>query len=279
MKKAVSRIVLALLLAALLSHSAFALETVVGTLDKAPKPMNAEHPGYAQCQLGSVCADAFRACAGADIALVNIGDLDGNLFQGEVTMQEICEVFPFDRELAVASVTPRQLRGLLEQAVSGVVLDLSTERVDETASEYGGFCQISGITLRYDASAPVGERVLEVKLPDGTALSPEDETTRLTLCASCYMLEGGYGFPAIEAQSLSCTQRDALADYVSAHRDLPEDDAKRITVVGARQGEILSAVPKEMILVCGLLLCAALVSCRMKLNRYRDEYGSPSDKL
>ena len=279
MRKAACRIALVLLLAALLSVPAFAQETVVGTLDRAPKPMNTEHPQYTQCQLGSVCADAFRACAGTDIALVNTGDLDGNLFQGDVTMQEICEVFPYDRELAVASVTPRQLYGLLEQSVSGVVLDTSTERVDEAASAYGGFCQISGFTLRYDASAPVGERVLEVNLPDGTSLSPEDNTTPLTLCASRFMLEGGYAFPETTAQALPYTQTEALADYVSTRRDLPEDDQKRIVVVGARQSEILGVAPKEMILVCCLLLCVALVSSRMKLNRYRDEYGKTTDNL
>lgn len=279
MRKAACRIALVLLLAALLSAPAFAQETVVGTLDRAPQPMNTEHPQYDQCQLGSICADAFRACAGTDIALVNTGDLDGNLFQGDVTAQEICDVFPYDRALAVATVTPRQLYGLLEQSVSGVVLDLSTERVDEAASAYGGFCQISGITLRYDASAPVGERVLEVKLPDGTSLSPEDNTTPLTLCASRFMLEGGYAFPETTAQALPYTQTEALADYVSTRRDLPEDDQKRIVVVGARQSEILGVAPKEMILVCCLLLCVALVSSRMKLNRYRDAYGKTTDNL
>ena len=279
MRKAAGRIAWALLLAALLSVPAFAQETVIGTLDRAPKPMNSEHPAYAQCQLGSVCADAFRACAGTQIALVNTGDLDGNLFQGDVTMQEICDVFPYDRALAVATVTPRQLWQLLEQSVSGVVLNTSTERVDEAASAYGGFCQISGITMRYDASAPVGERVLEITLPDGTSLSREDDTTPLTLCASRYLLEGGYGFPETAAQELPYTQTDALADYVSTRRDLPEDDQKRIVVVGARQAEVLGVAPKEMILVCCLLLCVALVSSRMKLRRYRDEYGKASDNF
>ena len=279
MRKAASRIALMLLLAALLSVPAFARETVVGTLDWAPKPMGSEHPQYAQCQLGSVCADAFRTCAETDLALVNTGDLDGNLFQGDVTAQEICDVFPYDRELAVATVTPQQLYRLLEQSVSGVVLDLSTERVDEDASAYGGFCQISGFTLRYDASAPVGARVLEVKLPDGTSLSPEDNTTPLTLCASRFMLEGGYAFPETAAQAIPYTQTTALTDYISTRRDLPEDDQKRIVVVGARSAEVLGVAPKEMILVCCLLLCVALVSCRMKLNRYRDEYGKTSDKL
>ena len=279
MRKPATRAALVLLLAALLSVPAFAQDTVAGTLDRAPKPMNSEHPQYTQCQLGAVCADAVRACAGTDIALVNTGDLDGNLFQGDVTMQEICNVFPFDRELAVADVTPQQLFLLLEQAVSGVVLDPATERVDEAASEYGGFCQISGITLRYDVSAPLGERVLEVKLPDGTNLSPEDETTLLTLCASRFMLEGGYGFPQMAAQPLPYTQTDALASYISTRRDLPEDDQTRIVVVGARQTDVLGVAPKEMILVCSLLLCVALVSSRMKLNRYHDEYGKASDKL
>ena len=271
MKKTIP--IILVLLALLMPVRAFAQDTVIGSLDTAPKPLGMEHPWYAQCQLGSVCADAFRVFAGTDIALVNTGDLDGNLLQGDVTEQEICDVLPFDRELAAATVTPQQLYEILEQAVSGVVLDTSTEHIDEAASQYDGFCQISGITLRYDASAPVGERVLKVGLSDGTELSPEDETTLLTLCASRFMLEGGYGFPEVAAESLNAAQTDALADYVSKHKNLPEDDQKRIVVVGARKTEVLGVASKEMIFVCILLLCVPLAMSQMKLNRYRDEYG------
>lgn len=278
MIKTIIRTILVLILAAMMSVPAFAQETVIGNLDMAPKPMNTEHPWYAQCQLGSVCADAFRTCAGTDIALVNTGDLDANLFQGEVTKQEICDVLPYDRQLAVASVTPRQLWQILEQSVSGVVLDLSTERVDEAASQYGGFCQISGITLKYDASAPLGERVLEAALSDGTALSPEDDETLLTLCASGFMLEGGYGFKELAAEPLDYTQTEALAGYISAHTNLPEDTQKRIDVVGAREAEVLGIASKETVLVCIILLCVPLVSIRMKMDRYRDEYGNVPDK-
>lgn len=279
MRRLALRIVPALLLTALLTIPAFAQDAVIGTLDRAPKPVGTEHPWYAQCQLGSVCADAFRACAGTQIALVNTGDLDDNLFQGEVTMQEICGVLPYDRALATATITPQQLCQLLEQSVSRVTLDPSTERVDEAASAYDGFCQISGFTLRYDASAPLGERVLDVTLSDGTKLSRDDAAMQLTLCASRYLLDGGYGFPVTESVPLSFTQAEALADYVSAHRDLPEDDQKRIVVVGARQAEILGIAPKEMILVCCLLLFVPLVGVQTKMRRYRDEYGNVSNKF
>ena len=270
----VIRTVSALILALLLSVSAFAQDEVIGRLDAAPKPLENEHPFYAQSELGSVCADAFRVCANADIALVNVGDLGDDLVQGEVTAQDIRDILPYDRELAVAQVTPRQLFELLEHAVSKVVLDMETEYVDEETSRFDGFCQISGIALRYDVSAPAGQRILEVKLPDETLLSPEDDTTLLTLCASGFMLEGGYGFPETEAELLGITQTEAMADHVSEHRALPTEDLERIVFVGARQTAFLGVISREIIFVAALLLCVLLALNGTKLKRYRDEYGN-----
>ena len=274
MIKPAIRTLAALFLAGMMSVTAFAQDQVIGRLDTAPKPLGTEQPYYAQCELGSVCADAFRACAEADIALVNVGDLGDDLIQGEVTAQDISDVLPFDRELAVARVTPRQLYGLLEHAVSEVVLDMETEYVDEEASLFDGFCQISGITLRYDVSAPVGQRIMEIKLSDGTPLSPEDETTLLILCGSRFMFEGGYGFPEIQAELLSCTQAEALADHVSAHRALPTEEQERIVFVGARQTAFLGVIPRELIFIAAFLLCVLLALNGTKLKRYRDEYGN-----
>lgn len=268
------RLLTIFLLAALLVTSAAAEEPAVGTINTAPRPMVEEHPVYTQCQLGSVCADALREWAGSDLALVNLGDFGQDLRQGEVTRTDLKAVFPQDRILALAEVTPSQLWLLLEQSVSRVELNLETERVDEEASRYDGFCQISGCTIRYDASAPVGERILAVSLSDGTQLSREDNSSVYTLCASAFLLEGGYGFPVVEAQVLEGSQVDALAAYVAGHSNLPETTQTRIEVVGARSDVVLGVLSTKTVFVGCVLLCALLVFSGRKLGRYRDEYGN-----
>ena len=274
MSRAVIRAGITVLIAGLLTVAGFAGDTVAAYLDVVPKSMAEEQPGYTQCQLGSVCADGFRLLAEADIALINVGDLRDDLPQGQVTRQDIRDVFPNDRELALARVTPSQLYALLEQSVSRAVLDSETEQVDEAASKYDGFCQISGITLRYDVSAPPGQRILEVSLSDGTSLSPEDDTSQLTLCGSMYMFEGGYGFPETEAEPLGITQTQALEEYIAPLRALTVEDPNRIIIVGARQSMVLGAVPRELVFVGALLLCVLLVLNGRKFRRYQDEYGN-----
>ena len=238
------------------------------------KSMAEEHPVYLQCELGSVCADSMREAAGTNLALVCIGELGEDLPQSAVTREELRRVVPFDRELAVAEVTPKTLWVMLEQAVSRVSLDLETERVDEEASRFEGFCNVSGMSVRYDASAPVGERVLKITLEDGTELDRNDDAAVYTLCATAFLLEGGYGFPKVEFQGIETTQSEALERYLQAHLDLPEGESDRITVVGARREGILGVLPTKTVVIGCLVFCVYLGFSGRKLKRYRDEYGN-----
>lgn len=245
---------------------------VVMELQNAPRPMSEEHPAYQQCQLGSLCADAQRAWAGSDLALVCLDELGGDLPRGSVTRDDVQQAMHLDRLLALAEITPKALWLILEQSVSRVALDLETELIDEEASQYEGFCQISGMTIRYDVSAPVGERVLEIRLEDGFALSKEDDTTVYTLCASEYLLSGGYGFPEVNHRSLNGTQTEALSRYLSEGNRLSDEAGDRITVVGARQGNILGVLSPEMLFVGCAVLCVFCVLSGRKLRRYQEEY-------
>lgn len=267
MKKKLLAAVTAFLLAAALSASALAaseVQTVV--LNKAPCAMEQETPYLTQCELGSVVADGFRTAGNTQIALVETAALVNDLSQGELTRAEIARVFTEDELLARAEITPRQLYVLLEDAVGQVQVDPETEKIAKNSPTNAAFCQISGFTFRYDASAPAGERVVSVRLDNGTELDREDGTSSISVTAPASLLNG------IDMQELDVTCVDALWDYVSAHAELPEGEQARITVLGARENTIVGRFPRWLLVVGIAALTALLAVSGLRMKRHKEEF-------
>ena len=88
----------------------------------------------AETNLGDLCADAYRDQSGADVAIVNGGNVRVNIDKGDITFNEILLVHPFGNMLTMIEVTGQQLLDALEWGTR-VVPD-----------ENGGFPQVSGMT-------------------------------------------------------------------------------------------------------------------------------------
>jgi 5'-nucleotidase len=256
------------LIASLTGTAVAAGQQVVGELEQAPKSYLTQTPYLTQCELGCVVADALRQSTGAQIALVNVGDLVNDLNQGEVTWEDVSNVFAQDKTLAVAEVTGEQLFALLNHGVSSIQVDDHTEQIVEGTEVFDGFCQVSGFAFRYDASAPVGERIVSVTLEDGTAV---EEGTTLTLAATEDMLSGAYGFPALEHESRTQSMTQALAEYLAGHTRLPQRETDRITIIGARQNPIVGMFPRGAMVGSLVLLMAFLVVTGLRAKRYQEE--------
>lgn len=261
----------------LLILPALAGEPVITVLTAAPQTILKAAPLRAECELGQTAADALRAVSGADVALVNGGDLSGDLNTGAVTAADIERVFSSDRPLAVAEVTAAQLWSLLEWSVHAIAVDPATETVIEADSDFEGFCHVSGVRVVYDASAPAPERVQSLTLDDGRKLLPDDDETLLRVCATEEMLSGGYGYPVLSATANGETLCSALAAYAAGKTALPEQSGARIVAVGARENALVGAVPRWVLVAgCAVLIVLLAVPGR-KLGRYRDEF-EPNDE-
>ena len=70
----------------------------------------------AETNLGDFCADAFRDQSGADIAFMNGGGIRADVEAGEITYNDLLNVFPFSNTMCVAEVTGSQIRDALEMA-------------------------------------------------------------------------------------------------------------------------------------------------------------------
>ncbi len=131
-----------------------------------------------ETNLGDWLADVVRQTAGADLAILNGGAIRHSLPAGPIRLQDIHEIIPFENYIVALEITGREVRQVLEYGLSG--LPQAAPR----------FPQISGVKLRYDLSAPPGQRLLEVQV--GGQPLVEDKT--YVLATVDFLAAGGDGY-------------------------------------------------------------------------------------
>jgi 2',3'-cyclic-nucleotide 2'-phosphodiesterase (5'-nucleotidase family) len=125
-------------------------EVVGHTADRITRRYNEES------DLGNLFADIIRSFGNTDVGLVHSGGLRADLPAGAVTREDLLDAFPFTDEVVVLEMDGAAIRRVLEQS-------LGLER---------GLLQVSGLTVRYDLSRPVGSRVVAVEV-GGRPLDPQ----------------------------------------------------------------------------------------------------------
>ena len=141
----------------------------------------------AETNLGDLCADAYRAQSGADIAFVNGGGVRVNIEAGDITLNDILKVHPFGNAMCVIEVTGQQILDALEWGARAV------------PGENGGFLQVSGLTYEIHTYIDTpckqdentlfagieGERRVQNVLVNGKPIDPK---ATYTLASHDYML-------------------------------------------------------------------------------------------
>lgn len=103
-----------------------------------------------ETNIGNFCADAYRAIAGADIAMVNGGGVRADIPIGDVTYADIISVHPFGNTLCMVEATGQEIADALEVSMYKVQKEYA---VDGAAlGENGSFLQVSGIRFTVDTS-------------------------------------------------------------------------------------------------------------------------------
>jgi len=172
----------------------------------------------AETNLGDLCADAYRAQSGADIAFVNGGGIRVNIDAGDITLNDILKVHPFGNAMCVIEVTGQQIQDALEWGARAV------------PSENGGFLQVSGLSYEihsYIESSCVSDennmfagvegeyRVTNVMVGG----EPLDMDKTYTLASHNYMLlEHGDGYTMFDGarilQNSVKLDNQVLIDYI-----------------------------------------------------------------
>ena len=242
---------------------------VIGAVSSALSSASRQSAKYGGTAWGNAMADATRAYLESDVAIINGGDLTGYLPPGEITYADLRQVFNEDRALATVSVTVPELCAILEAGVSHIRLD-EAERIDAEASAYDGFPQVSGLTLYYDATGPLGSRVREIRI-DGVKLDLDDESYSLTLAATSFMLGGGYGLPPVEgAVESGMRLSDVTARFIREGLPAGQWTGSRIRPMGVSESILSGAMPLLYILAPVLFILAVLVGNSKARKRERE---------
>ena len=156
----------------------------------------------AETNLGDLCADAYRAMSGADIAFVNGGGVRAQIPAGDITLEQIYNVHPFGNIMCMVEATGQQILDALEFGVR------------KTPGENGGFQHVSGMTFEIHTYVPssaqadengmfagvTGEYRVKNVLVGG---EPLDLNKTYTLASHNYMLKNsGDGFNMFEGAKL-----------------------------------------------------------------------------
>jgi 5'-nucleotidase len=163
------------------------LEAVVAR-SRVPLDGEARHLRSAETNLGNLVADAIRANARADIAIVNSGSIRGDRVYraGPITRRNLLEIHPFGNIVCKLSVSGR------------IVLDALNSGVSKLPAAAGQFPQVSGLTMRVAAAAAVGNRVQDVRIGG----QPLDPNKMYTLAIPDFMLGGGDGYTMFANQAV-----------------------------------------------------------------------------
>jgi 5'-nucleotidase len=151
-----------------------------------------------QYPLGNLIADAQRWAGKGDVAIMNNGGIRTDLRAGDATYGSLFELQPFGNTLYSLTMTGVQLRGLIEAMLSKSPND-----------------HVSGLTVRYDPSRPVGSRVVSVTMADGSPLS---DSRTYNVIMNDFLATGGEGYNAAgratASRPLNIVDLDALIDYL-----------------------------------------------------------------
>jgi mono/diheme cytochrome c family protein len=188
-----------------------AMEAAVGTTD-VPLDGTESRIRASETTLGDLVADAGRAISGADVAIVNGGGIRGDrvIPPGPLTRQTLVEIHPFGNVFCQIAMPGS---ALLEALRHG------TASLPSPASQ---FPQVSGVQFRVDLTAPLDQRVRDVRV-NGQPLDPNKTYTVATFD---YLLGGGDGYTMFGKQPI-VTGPDAGELVVMALEKYLASDSRR----------------------------------------------------
>ena len=153
-----------------------------------------------ESNVGDLVTDAMREASGADIAFQNGGGIRADLPHGELTMEAVFTLLPFDNMIVTMDLTGEQIRRALSRSIDGSRQIL----------------QVSGLRFLYDPSKPAGNRITDIALSTGPLVP--DKTYRVAV--NDFLAAGGDGFTEFKEGRNPLVEdslRDAVVSYLKTH--------------------------------------------------------------
>ncbi len=167
-----------------------------------------------ESNVGNLLCDAARAATGADVAFMNAYGIRADLPGGEITLEQVYTMLPFENTLMTVELTG-----------SGIVSAL-----ERGASLESGMLQVSGVAFRADLSKPAGSRVSDVRIGG----APLDPKKRYRAAVNDFLAAGGDRFDAFREGTGAAAGgnfRDAVLEYLRTGSPVSPRVEGRIKVV------------------------------------------------
>jgi len=201
--------------AAILAVAGVAAAEVVG---KTTGPLVGKSARLAECSLGDLVADAVRASAGAEVALVPASQLrQKDLPAGDLTKDALTDALMSpDEQIALTEMDGAKLQSALEFGLAML-----------PNKPNPALLQVSGIAVTFRSDAPQNQRVLGVQV-GSSPLVPERKY-RVAMPTS--LAKGALGyfrlFDGLEVQQTESSMAEALVDYVRGKTITPQSGRLR----------------------------------------------------
>jgi len=189
-----------------------------------------EHVRTRESNLGNLVADAVIKGSGADIAIVNGGDIRASLEPGDITVGDIIKVLPFANYLVVKEIKGKDVVAALEHGTSSY------------PEPKGGFPQVGGMSYKIDLSKPVGQRVTDVRV----AGEPIDPEKIYKLAITDFLAAGGdeyYMFTSCKTILEFSSLNELVINYIKELGTVDVKEEGRIVVIEAPQEAVAEETP------------------------------------
>jgi 5'-nucleotidase / UDP-sugar diphosphatase len=198
------------------------LEVVIGR-SRVPLDADTVRLRTGETNLGNFIADAIRADAGADIAIINAGSIRGDRLYpaGALTRRTLLAMQPFGNVVTAARITGRTVLRALNAGTA------------QWPAAAGRFPQVSGLTFTLETVRPEGERVVNVRVGE----APLSLDRAYTVAIPNYLLEGGDGYdmfggaPLVRSPESGNLIVTALENFIAARGEIAPAVEGRITIV------------------------------------------------
>ena len=131
-----------------------------------------------ETNLGDLIADSIRISSSADISVIGGGSIRTSIDVGDITLMDVYNVNPFYDDIWLIDVTGKDVKDAMEFSYQHL------------GTSFGGYLQVSGMTVTYNPSKDPGSRVESIKV-NGAEVSDDDRFKMATLD---YLAMGGDGY-------------------------------------------------------------------------------------
>jgi len=170
--------------------------------------------------LGDLICDSFYEAGkadGAQITFENRGGIRSRIEQGNVTLEKIEELLPFENHLVFADVTGDRLKKTLEHSVAG--------------STGGKFLDVHGMKFAYDSERKMGDRIIYMLVEKDGQWQEVDPAASYRIGMTDYSFKGGEGYQFADAKNIKFTElklNEYLKRYLQNHPQIKPQYGDRI---------------------------------------------------